>query len=60
MNTHTFISINETLNSGRTSSDGYGNTYGQQKSVNPSDVITGLLVKGFIKVPILIMLQTKL
>ena len=49
--THFYIESTETLNSGRTSSDGYGNTYGQQKSVNPSDVITGLLVKrGFIKV----------
>jgi hypothetical protein len=49
--THFYIQSTETLNSGVTSSDGYGGSYGQQKSVNPSDVITGFLVKrGFIKV----------
>ena len=49
--THFYIQQTETLNSGVTASDGYGGSYGQQKSVNPSDVITGFLVKrGFIKV----------
>ena len=50
--THFYIPQTETLKSGRTDVDWYtGSTYGQQKSVNPGDVITGFLAKkGFIKV----------